>query len=119
MNILVVEDQYKEIEGLLDYMNFKSFDNKLTFTNIRTSQDLNKLNINEYSIIIVDIQLDYSSEKDGLMLVKELLRDDDKRNIIIITGKRNGIAEDLKHLKIIYKPLDDDILSDTIKSFKQ
>lgn len=122
MKILVFEDEYKEIEGLLDYVNFKYFNNKIEFTNYPTSQDFGDLNkIEEYDIIIVDIQLDFKSQKDGIALITEIQRLDKNKNIFIITGKRGNIKEELKdkglYLKVVDKPLDDEILSKVIKSF--
>lgn len=123
MKILVFEDEYKQIEGLLDYVNFKYFKNEIEFTNYRTSQDFKDLNeINEYDIIIVDIQLDFTSQKDGITLINEIRKVNKNKNIFIITGKRGNIKQELKDIglgdiKIVDKPLDDEILSKVIKSF--
>jgi DNA-binding response OmpR family regulator len=123
MKILVFEDEYKQIEGLLDYVNFKYFKNEIKFTNYRTSQDFKDLNeINEYDIIIVDIQLDFTSQKDGITLINEIRKVNKNKNIFIITGKRGNIKQELKDIglgdiKIVDKPLDDEILSKVIKSF--
>lgn len=123
MKILVFEDEYKEIEGLLDYVNFKYFNNRIIFTNYRTSQDFGDLNkIKEYDIVIVDIQLDFTSQKDGIALITEIQKLNENKNIFIITGKRGNIKEELKDkglsdIKVVSKPLDDETLAKVIKSF--
>ena len=40
MKILVFEDEYNEIEGLLNYVNFKYFGNKIEFVNHAKSQNI-------------------------------------------------------------------------------
>lgn len=118
MNVLVIEDQYKEIEGLLDYMNFKTFSDSLTFTNIRTSQELAKLDTKSFDLFIVDIQLDFTSNKDGFWVARNLLKKNKKSKIIIISGARKTIPDDLNNIKLVYKPLDDEELADAIKSIR-
>ncbi|MCD4758008.1 MAG: response regulator [Arcobacteraceae bacterium] len=124
MRILVVEDEYKEIEGLLDYVNFKHFNNTLEFENIRYSQDIDKIeSLDNYDLLIVDIQLDLRSEKDGISFIKDILSTDNSKNVFLITGLRDGVTEKLKsnnlsHIQVLKKPLDDDELAEMIKSFQ-
>lgn len=124
MKILVFEDEYNEIEGLLNYVNFKYFGNKIEFTNYSKSQDINISDkLKEFDIVMIDIQLDYASHRDGISLLNEIKQIDQNKNVFIITGKRSGIKEELEALnlsdvKIINKPLDDEDLRKIINSFK-
>ncbi len=124
MKILVFEDEYNEIEGLLNYVNFKYFNNKIEFINLAKSQAISLQDkLKDYDIVMIDIQLHYDSHKDGISLLNEIMQIDPNKNVFIITGKRSGIKEELiannlSNIKIINKPLDDEELKDMINSFK-
>ena len=124
MKILVFEDEYNEIEGLLNYVNFKYFGNKIEFVNHAKSQNISlEDKLKDFDIVMIDIQLHYDSHKDGISLLNEIMQIDSNKNVFIITGKRSGIKEELiannlSNIKILNKPLDDQELKDMINSFK-
>lgn len=115
MKVLVIEDQYKEIEGLLDYMNFKFFNDTLEFENIKTSQELESKNLENFELFIIDIQLDFTSNKDGFLVARHLIEKNNDSKIIIITGARETVPPELMNVSLVYKPLDDEELSSEIK----
>lgn len=111
--ILLIEDQPSSIKSAFDIANALYFENKLTFTFVPRSQDVDYSRLkDDYDLVFVDITLAKRSEMNGYGIIKKLLSENlmamDK--ILIMTGN-SRIEENLKEngittkLTIIKKPL--------------
>ena len=73
MKIAIFENEYDTLEMAFSYANKKYYSNKLKFEVFPRSQDFKNLeNLNEYGLIIIDIDLSSMSELDGFGLIKKI-----------------------------------------------
>lgn len=109
MKILIYEDEFDGIQTSFDTLNLLYFDSTLEYENIKYSQNFRiDENLNNYDLIMVDIDLSENSEKDGISVINEIMEYDNQKPIIIITGSSK--IEDSKNkydkkIPTIIKPL--------------
>lgn len=105
--VLIFENQIFDIENTFKFINLIKFDNKLDFTYYTTSQELKSFDeLNNYDLIIIDIDLSRKSEKDGFGIIKSIEEYDDKilNKSFILTGSTK-IEEKLKEYKLKQIPV--------------
>ncbi|MFH1320355.1 MAG: response regulator transcription factor [Bacteroidota bacterium] len=93
MKILIVEDQKKLLDSILNY--FKR-ENYVCDISVDYGDASEKIYLNEYDCVIVDIMLPDGS---GLDLIKELKEKDKKTGIIIISAK-DALDDKIKGLEL-------------------
>lgn len=108
MNLLIIENQFSEMEPLFDALKEDYPD--LNYTNISSSQQLKPFeSILKYDKILVDLKLTDRTKLEGydiLIKLKELKYD--MNNVAIVTA-HTGVASSLKDrnltdIKVIEKP---------------
>tara|TARA_R110001592_G_scaffold328258_1_gene609740 strand:- start:227 stop:616 length:390 start_codon:yes stop_codon:yes gene_type:complete len=74
MKIAIFENEYDTIEVAFKYTNKKYYNGLLDITNFPRSQSFkNKISdLNNYDLIIIDLDLSSNSELDGFGLIKEI-----------------------------------------------
>jgi DNA-binding response OmpR family regulator len=112
VSVAIVENEKREVEGSLEYLNFKYFQNAIEYQYFETSQDFLKSDVNGFSLIIIDIHLTKKSDLDGFGLIQRLIDSTPaiKDKLVILTGYYK-VEEKLKEynlpiLPIVVKPTD-------------
>lgn len=122
--ILVFEDEWNTIKGSFELANIYAFENKLNFINKAKSQDISYHSWRElYDAIFVDITLAKNTKWDGFNIIK-VIHDTDLfplDKVVVLTGN-SKVEEKLKEMgidtnlvKILYKPINFEILAQEIK----
>src|SRR5690242_16566314 len=111
MKIAVFENEYTQIESAFKAVNLLYFNNNLTIDTFPTSQSLKPFeDIQNYELVIVDIDLSTKSEMDGFELISKINMLFKTPKIIILTG-HSKVNEKLKEKNlpsypIVQKPID-------------
>jgi DNA-binding response OmpR family regulator len=109
MRILVLEDDYSNIQGAFEYLNAKFYNGQLDICDVPRSQDVDRNQLSTYDKIFVDVSLQKSSAQDGYAFIKSILPKFNSSNIIIITGSDNVNEKINEHglgaIKILKKPI--------------
>lgn len=110
--VLIIEDEYSEVETAFEYVNEIYLQNELSLKNVTKSQDINFSQLNEFDYIFLDITLAKKSNMDGYGILKKIEEENIQiKKLIIMTGN-NKILETLKDREIkkeypvLTKPID-------------
>ena len=122
MKIAVFENEYKSVKNAFEVANLLNFNSELIIKNFASSQAFEFSEIQNYSVIFIDIDLSTQSHLDGFALIQKIVSNFPSLTdrIVILTGN-NQINEALKernikikNIKIINKPTDYDELTKII-----
>lgn len=112
-DILIIENEYYSVKITFETANVLCFEDRLQFKNISKAQELNELNLDDYSVIFIDISLATNSTLDGFGII-EYIRTRYPyllNRIVIITGN-NKIQDAIKanqldsyNLTVLIKPV--------------
>ncbi len=88
MKILVIENEYRVVQGLFDYVSEAYYNGAFEITQIDKSQEIKPFSsIENYDHVFLDISLAMKSDLDGYgILLKTLEENLSLKNIIIMTG---------------------------------
>lgn len=124
MKILIFEDEWNTIKGSFELANIYAFENKLSFVNKTKSQDIAYNSWRElYDAVFVDITLAKNTKWDGFNIIK-VIHDTDLfplNKIVVLTGnskveeKLNEMGINTNLVKILYKPINFEILAQELK----
>lgn len=71
--ILIFENQVYMIENTFKTINLLNFNEELEIKYLQTYQEMENIRIlEEYDLIIIDIDLSVNSKKDGIGIIKEI-----------------------------------------------
>ncbi|MCT4581757.1 MAG: response regulator [Flavobacteriales bacterium] len=122
MEILIFENEFKEIEGAFKGLKI-IMDNEINFTVVKSSQELGLFSkLYAYDIVFVDLDLVPSSKMTGYDILKKIKEDiiEKKPNVYVITGHSTGKEElerrGLSDYQILEKPFGMDDLQNLINS---
>lgn len=110
--VLVIEDEFREVQVAFEYVNELCLNSELEIINVTKSQDVDFTKISEYDYVFLDITLAKKSQMDGYGILKKIERENIPiQKLVIMTGngkisdvlKERGIANDYPKL---IKPLD-------------
>lgn len=110
--VLVIEDEFREVQVAFEYVNDLCLNSKLEIINVAKSQDVDFTKISEYDYVFLDITLAKKSQMDGYGILKKIERENIPiQKLVIMTGngkisdvlKERGITNDYPKL---IKPLD-------------
>lgn len=110
--ILVIEDEYREVQVAFEYVNDLCLNGELEITNVAKSQEVDFTKISEYDYVFLDITLAKKSQMDGYGILKKIEKENIPiQKLVIMTGngkisdvlKERGITNDYPKL---IKPLD-------------
>jgi DNA-binding NtrC family response regulator len=122
MNILIFENQVQDVIEAFNDVNILDFDDELKFKWVKKSQDFKDYNrLEEYQLVIVDIDLSLKSEKDGYGVIDILKTKYNYNKIVIMTGHKldDKLEEQgLSDIDVINKPLILDNLKNIIEKYK-
>ena len=110
--VLVIEDEFREVQIAFEYVNDLCLNSELEIINVAKSQDVDFTKISEYDYVFLDITLAKKSQMDGYGILKKIERENIPiQKLVIMTGngeisdvlKERGITNDYPKL---IKPLD-------------
>lgn len=110
--VLVIEDEFREVQVAFEYVNDLCLNSELEIINVAKSQEVDFTKISEYDYVFLDITLAKKSQMDGYGILKKIERENIPiQKLIIMTGngkisdvlKERGITNDYPKL---IKPLD-------------
>lgn len=110
--VLVIEDEFREVQVAFEYVNDLCLNSELEIVNVAKSQDVDFTKISEYDYVFLDITLAKKSQMDGYGILKKIERENIPiQKLVIMTGngkisdvlKERGITNDYPKL---IKPLD-------------
>lgn len=110
--VLVIEDEFREVQVAFEYVNDLCLNSELEIINVAKSQDVDFTKISEYDYVFLDITLAKKSQMDGYGILKKIERENIPiQKLVIMTGngkisdvlKERGITNDYPKL---IKPLD-------------
>ena len=110
--VLIVEDEYSEVQPAFEYVNDIYLSNDLDLKNLTKSQDVDFSKLSDYDYIFLDITLAKKSQKDGYGILKKIEDENIQTGKLIIMTGNNKISETLKDrgianaYPIITKPID-------------
>ncbi len=110
--VLIVEDEYSEVQTAFEYVNDIYLSNDLDLKNLAKSQDIDFSKLCDYDYIFLDITLAKKSQKDGYGILKKIEEENIQTGRLIIMTGNNKISETLKdrgvtkEYPIITKPID-------------
>lgn len=110
--VLIVEDEYSEVQTAFEYVNDIYLSNDLDLKNLAKSQDIDFSKLCDYDYIFWDITLAKKSQKDGYGILKKIEEENIQTGRLIIMTGNNKILETLKdrgvtkEYPIITKPID-------------
>jgi len=124
MNILIVDDEYYIVQGILNSVNWDVLNIKEKYCAYSMKQALEVLEKNEVHIILTDIEMPKGS---GLDLIEEINRRDYTLIKLLLTGHENfnyaKKALELGCYQYLVKPIQskelESVLQDAIHKFKQ
>jgi len=121
--VLIIEDEYEQLEDSFNYINDIYFNNELQFKVVTKSQDIVPFSsICNYDYVFVDIKLAQDTVLDGYGILKKIEADNLAVKKVIILTANNRIAEMLPSRQVsgqypvVTKPIDIDEL---IKVFEK
>lgn len=111
MKVAIFENEYTNFKTIFDGFNLIYFKNKLDIKDFASSQAFGDLSrLNNYDVVIIDIDLSIVSKMDGYQLITEIVKQGiNTPHIMILTG-HNSMKEKLKEhslpeYPIISKPI--------------
>ena len=121
--VLIIEDEFEQLEDTFNYINDIYFNNELQFKVVTKSQDIVPFSsICNYDYVFVDIKLAQDTAMDGYGILKKIEADHLAIKKVIILTANNRIAEMLPSRQVtgsypvVTKPIDIDEL---IKVFEE
>lgn len=112
MKIAIFENEYDTIEIAFKYLNKKYFNFSLKIENYPSSDSFTEIKkLQDYELIIIDLDLSSQSSLDGFGLIKKIERTlEEPYKILILTGQalsdnyniENGL---LKKYPVLEKPI--------------
>lgn len=109
MKIAIFENEYDTIEMAFKYLNKKYYNNSIVFENYPRSDSFVEITkLNEYDLIIVDLDLSSQSKLDGFGLIKKIENSiPPPHKILILTGQNLSENYDEENgLKLKYPVLE-------------
>ncbi len=121
MNVLIFENEIKEVDRSFELCNSLDFGNKLNFNWVTKSQDFEDLSkVHEYDVVIIDIDLSTKSALDGYALLNLIINEQGHENVFVMSGhevenelKKRGLGK----IDFLKKPIILDELSHLLKSY--
>ena len=86
MKIAIFENEFELINTIFDTTNYYYFNNKFEFEYFPSSQKFAMEKIQDYSLLIIDIDLSQKSELDGYGLIAKIIQFKNPPPIVILTG---------------------------------
>lgn len=121
MNILIFENEIKEVKRNFELSNSLDFDNKLNFHWVTKSQDFEDLSkIHDYDVIIIDIDLSTKSELDGYALLNVIINKENYKSVFVMSGHEvegELNKRGLEGIDFLKKPIILDELSHLLKNY--
>jgi DNA-binding LytR/AlgR family response regulator len=123
MKIAIFENEFESVKGAFDTANLLYFNEGLVITYFPSSQSASNVEMKEFDVIFIDIDLSSKSELDGFSLINKFIETNKALigRIVILTGN-NKIQEalkarsiDYKLIQIIIKPTNYEEINDSIK----
>lgn len=115
--VLIIEDEFDQLEDSFSYINDIYFSNELVFRVVSKSQDIGPFgNISLYDYVFVDIKLAPETQFDGYGILKKIETEKHPVKKVIILTANNRISEMLPtrgvqgNYPVITKPIDIDEL---------
>jgi len=87
--VLIFENEIPMVENTFKSINLLNFEEKLEIQYMQTSQELKNINeIIDYDLVIIDIDLSNRSDKDGIGIIQDIKRENEKmlEKIFVLTG---------------------------------
>ncbi|CAA6821101.1 MAG: Response regulator receiver protein [uncultured Sulfurovum sp.] len=87
--VLIFENEIPMVENTFKSINLLDFEEKLEIQYMQTSQELKNINeIIDYDLVIIDIDLSNKSDKDGIGIIQDIKRENEKmlEKIFVLTG---------------------------------
>lgn len=120
--VLIFENEVYIIENTFKTINLLSFDEELEIEYLKTSQEIGNIsNIENYELVIIDIDLSVNSKKDGIGIIKEISTYNSSllKKVIVLTG-HSKVSDKLKSLSfdkipVLKKPPNIDELTTEMK----
>lgn len=121
--ILIFENQVYMIENTFKTINLLNFNEELEIKYLQTYQEMENIKIlEEYDLIIIDIDLSVNSKKDGIGIIKEINLYDSSilKKIFVLTGstkvRQKLDSLGFKDIPIVKKPTDIDEITVVMKN---
>ncbi|MXN93235.1 response regulator [Flavobacterium sp. Sd200] len=114
MKVAIFENEYESVRIAFETANLIEFNNNIEFIVFASSQSANTIDINQFDVIFIDIDLSVKSILDGYSLIKNLIENNSEisKKIVVLTGN-NKIREafatkgiDSNTFQLIIKPTD-------------
>ena len=120
--VLIFENEILMVENTFKSINLLDFEEKLEIQYMQTSQELKNINkIADYDLVIIDIDLSNKSDKDGIGIIQDIKRENEKmlEKIFVLTGstKVKNTLNNLgfTNIPILKKPTNLDEISKEMK----
>lgn len=115
--VLIIEDEFEQLEEPFNYVNDLYCDNELQFRVVNKSQDIAPFSsICNYDYVFVDIKLDPETALDGYGILKKIETENHVVKKVVILTANNRISEMLPSRQVkgtypvLTKPIDIDEL---------
>jgi CheY-like chemotaxis protein len=124
MKVAIFENEYSHFKTSFDGFNLIYFSNRLNIEDFTSSQAFGDLSrLNNYDVLIVDIDLSIVSKMDGYQLINEVIRlGIQNPKIMILTGhismSEKLKAKGLPDYPIISKPLTLDAIKKAFQHYQ-
>ena len=120
--VLIFENEILMVENTFKSINLLDFEEELEIQYMQTSQELKNINeITDYDLVIIDIDLSNKSDKDGIGIIQDIKRENEKmlEKIFVLTGstKVKNTLNNLgfTNIPILKKPTNLDEISKEMK----
>lgn len=121
--ILIFENQVYMVENTFKTINLLNFNEELEIEYFKTYQDMENIRIlDEYDLIIIDIDLSVNSKKDGIGIIKEInsYNSNILKKVFVLTGSTK-VRQKLdtlgfEYIPVLKKPTDIDEISVVMKN---
>lgn len=120
--VLIIEDEFEQLEESFNYVNDIYYNNDLQFCVVTKSQDIAPFSsIRNYDYVFVDIKLDPETMLDGYGILKKIETENLAVKKIVILTANNRISEMLPSRQVkgsypvLTKPIDIDELVSVFK----
>ena len=121
--ILIFENQVYMIENTFKTINLLNFNEELEIKYLQTYQEMENIRIlEEYDLIIIDIDLSVNSKKDGIGIIKEINSYDSNilEKVFVLTGstkvRQKLDSLDFRNIPVVKKPTDIDEITIVMKN---
>ena len=88
--VLIIEDEYMEVQVAFEYVNSICMNSELQITNVTKSQEVDFSKLSEYDYVFLDITLAKKSQMDGYGILKKIEKEKIPiQKLVIMTGNRS------------------------------